>query len=115
MELFKPWLIPETHKSGFLPLKTLFTANFTQSTGVPEHLYISIGGYKSTLSKRNGLPMVMACPMPDCGPSGATTVTWPISLITSISAFMPIAVIPSSLTTKIEGLVFILSMVLLWR
>ncbi|MNQ75900.1 hypothetical protein D3C85_907100 [compost metagenome] len=40
-ELFKPWFIPDTHKSGFLPLKILFTAILTQSTGVPLHLYIS--------------------------------------------------------------------------
>ena len=46
----------------------------------------------------------MACPIPDCGPSGATTTTSPISLTTSISARIPGAEIPSSLETNIKKL-----------
>src|SRR5690606_25731842 len=101
-----PWLIPDTHKSGFLPLKILFTASLTQSTGVPEHLYISTPSYNSILSKRSGLPMVIACPIPDCGLSGATTTTSPSCCISSSNTLIPGAVIPSSLTTKIVGFFF---------
>ena len=45
--------------------------------------------------------------MADCGESGATTTTSPISFIISINIRKPGAVIPSSLTTKISGFVFI--------
>ena len=46
----------------------------------------------------------MACPIPDCGLSGATTITSPISLITDIKVLIPGAFIPSSFVTKISGL-----------
>jgi hypothetical protein len=51
-----------------------------------------------------------------CGLSGATTTTVPISAITAISARIPGAEIPSSLVTKIKGLlVFIgLNYQILW-
>ena len=45
----------------------------------------------------------MACPIPDCGPSGATTTTSPISRTTSINARIPGAEIPSSFDTNING------------
>jgi hypothetical protein len=51
--------------------------------------------------------MVMACPIADCGESGATTKTSPISFMISIKVRRPGAVIPSSLVTRIKGFVFI--------
>ena len=45
----------------------------------------------------------MACPMPDCGLSGATTMTSPISFKTLINDRKPGAVMPSSLVTRIKG------------
>ena len=50
--------------------------------------------------------IVIACPIADCGLSGATTTTSPISFITSINFLMPGAVIPSSLVTSIRGFFF---------
>ena len=52
----------------------------------------------------------MACPIPDCGPSGATTTTSPISLTTSINARIPGAEMPSSFDTNINGLFIIESL-----
>src|SRR3990172_9133197 len=48
--------------------------------------------------------MVMACPMADCGLSGATTTTSPNFFMTSTKAASPGALIPSSLVTSIMGL-----------
>ena len=79
-------------------------ANFTQSAGVPEQLYalceplliLTSSAYKVE-SK------VIACPMPLCGLSGATTTTSPIVFITSIRVLIPEALMPSSLVTRISG------------
>lgn len=49
---------------------------------------------------------VMACPILDCGASGATTITFLSFCISSNSILIPGAVIPSSLTTKIIGFLF---------
>jgi hypothetical protein len=61
-----------------------------------------------TLFKKSVLLVVMACPMPLCGLSGATTITFPISAATEINVRMPGAFMPSSLVTKIVGLEVIL-------
>ncbi|MNS73097.1 hypothetical protein D3C72_1065270 [compost metagenome] len=95
--------MPETQRSGFL-FKTSFTANFTQSTGVPEHEYsISTSFPTVILLRYKVLLMVMAWPVADWGLSGATTTTSPISFITLIKVRIPGAEIPSSLVTKIKG------------
>src|SRR5690606_22105727 len=47
--------------------------------------------------------MVMACSIPACGLSGATTTTSPNSIIYRINALRPGAVIPSSFVTRIKG------------
>jgi hypothetical protein len=60
MEEFDPWLMPETHKSGFL-FKISFVASFTQSTGVPEQLYSVIVAFSfDILFKNRVLLIVMA-------------------------------------------------------
>jgi hypothetical protein len=48
----------------------------------------------------------MACPIPDCALSGATTTTSPNVFITSINAAIPGDVMPSSLVTNISGFSF---------
>ena len=102
MEELLPWLTPETHKSG-LRCKILLTANLTQSTGVPEHCQESTPSKTLTLSNRKGLLMVIACPIADCGLSGATTITSPNFFIVATRARMPGAVMPSSLVTRMIG------------
>ena len=52
---------------------------------------------------RRGRPMVMACPIPDWGLSGATTTTFPRSLTASTRLRIPGAIIPSSLVIRITG------------
>src|SRR5678815_937323 len=56
-----------------------------------------------TLCRRNGWPIVIACPMPDCGLSGATTTIFPRSFTASTRFMMPGAVIPSSFVISITG------------
>src|SRR6185312_12091234 len=99
---FAPWLMPLRQISG-LRRSTLSTASFTQSTGVPEHCQASTPSNRSTGCRRRGRPMVMACPMPDCGLSGATTTTFPRSLTASTRLRIPGAITPSSLVIRITG------------
>jgi hypothetical protein len=47
--------------------------------------------------------MVMACPIPLCGLSGATTTTLPRSFTASTKALMPGEVMPSSFVIRITG------------
>jgi len=46
---------------------------------------------------------LLACPIADCGLSGATTITSPISFIADINVLIPGAEIPSSFVTNIKG------------
>lgn len=78
-------------------------AIFTQSTGVPLQLYSVAREPKFNACMRSVELMVIACPMPDCGRSGATTNTSPSSLTIEIKVRIPGAFIPSSLVTKIKG------------
>jgi len=48
--------------------------------------------------------MVIACDMPECPSSGATTTTFPKGFTISTSASIPAALNPSSLVTSIVGL-----------
>jgi hypothetical protein len=57
----------------------------------------------------------MACPMPLCGLSGATTTTSPILFITLIKVLIPGAVIPSSLVTRISGFFGIFSLFFVYK
>src|ERR1700733_12426065 len=52
---------------------------------------------------RRGNPMVMACPIPDWGLSGATTTTFPRSFTASTRLRMPGAMIPSSFVIRMTG------------
>src|SRR5450755_1722651 len=105
MEWLAPWLIPLRQISGFR-CKTLSTASFTQSTGVPEHCQASTPSKMVTGWRRRGNPMVMAWPMPDWGLSGATTTTLPRSLTASTRLSIPGAMIPSSLVIRMTGKFF---------
>ena len=80
-------------------------ANFTQSAGVPEQLYSIISEFFGVILEECNVEfIVMACPIPDCGLSGATTITSPMFLTTDIKVLIPGAFIPSSFVTKISGL-----------
>ena len=104
----EPWLIPETHMSGFL-FKISFTPNFIQSAGVPEHEYSICGPLSILIKLHSNVELtVIAWPIPDCGLSGATTTTSPILFITEINDLIPGADIPSSLVTKIKGFLYII-------
>jgi len=50
--------------------------------------------------------MVTACPMPDCGLSGATTTTSPKGKTASVNASIPLEYTPSSLVTRMRGRLF---------
>src|SRR4030095_16812423 len=45
----------------------------------------------------------MACPMPDCGLSGSTTIIFPRSFTASTRLMMPGAVTPSSFVISMTG------------
>ena len=80
-------------------------ANFTQSAGVPEQLYSVISeSFGVILDECNVEFIVIACPIPDCGLSGATTTISPMSFIIDIKVLIPGAFMPSSFVTKISGL-----------
>ncbi len=103
--------MPETQRSGFR-FRISCTAIFTQSTGVPEQLYSMIASVSfEILFRCSVLLMVMACPIALCGLSGATTITSPISDITSIKALIPGAETPSSFVISINGLSIFISIV----
>lgn len=103
MEWLAPWLMPLRQMSG-LRCSILSRASFTQSTGVPLHCHDYMPSNSSTLSSLNGVPIVIACPIPDWGLSGATTTICPRSLTASTRACIPGAVMPSSFVIKITGL-----------
>jgi len=52
---------------------------------------------------RKILLTVIACPIPDCGLSGAMTNKSPKGFTASINERIPLEKIPSSLVTKIKG------------
>ena len=79
-------------------------ASLTQSTGVPEVLWAVtplMGKYADLM--RNISPMVTACPIPDCGLSGATTWMSPRSKTASARELMPFDEMPSSLVINMRG------------
>src|SRR6186997_1746887 len=67
---------------------------------------------KFTGVNRNGDPIVIAWPMPDCGLSGATTIIFPRSFTASTRFLIPGADTPSSLVIRITGFSFFLAAVL---
>ena len=80
-----------------------------QSTGVPEQLNAFIPEKKLILLHFKGLFTVMACPIPDCGLSGAIIIISPISFIEFNKEDNPLARYPSSLVNKIKGDFILLS------
>ena len=72
-----------------------------------ENLYLATKKVYEYIKKRcifsnlKGLFREIACPIPDCGLSGATTITLPKCFTAAIRFLIPGAVIPSSLVTNI--------------
>ena len=69
----------------------------------PEQAIASISSNKVDGYNRKGSLMVIACPIPDCGESGAINTTCPIPWTTSNKDAIPFADTPSSFVTKINA------------
>jgi hypothetical protein len=98
---------PKSNSKSGLRCITLYIASLTQSTGVPLHAKAACTGksYESGWSRKR-LLIVTACPIPDCGLSGATTTISPKGSTASVRASIPFEYTPSSLVTSISGRAF---------
>ena len=104
--------MPETTSDGIsLPSIMQSKAIFTQSTGVPLQAYTLRPGSSVTFFRYSGRVSVMACPMPLCACSGATTSRRASWRSVSISMRSPFAFTPSSLVRNISGLFAVFSLV----
>ena len=98
-----PLLIPEIIKSGRSFFRINSMAVLTQSTGVPSKEYlVTLSKGDAIRFKYKSLLIDMACDAALRCPSGATTVTLSATVATTSSKILkPLAVIPSSLVSKI--------------
>src|SRR3954466_14758901 len=95
-----PWLMPESTRSTGRSLMTCWIASSTQSVGVPS----TAKWHSPSRRMRKGRFRVSECPVPLWFISGATTQTSSLSWrAMRSSVLMPVALMPSSLATRMRG------------